>query len=242
MKEKSVEKKCLECGEVHARCIGHKKRKNSPDGKLHPCQKYPLKSRSGCRLHGGKTLLGKAHPNFTDGRQSKYQFMPNLLATRVETLVFDAIENLETSIRIQMTLESQMYEKLGTGESSEAWIKLKTAVTDYDNAYHIPDKNKSAQEKAKAFGMIKFIVNTGISETFLIRDIQGIQETQRKLTETVTKCRKEIQETYTSEQWNSFLEIVMRIIRNNVDSRQLNNIQTALLAASQNSNEPQLLG
>lgn len=235
---------CPDCGEVHTRCTGHKKVKNSPDGRLHPCMRHPMKT-SGtgkCRMHGGQTPKGAANPNFKDGRRSKYQYMPANLVSRYETLVYDAIANLEESIKSQMVRETQLNEKKGTGESAEAWIKLKAAVSDYDQASHNPDPAAARAGQAKAFGMIRFITGEGLSESFLQRDIDQCHEMQRKLTESVTKCRKEIQETYTSEQWHMFLETVMRIIRNNVDSRQLNSIQTQLLAASQNQSEPRLLG
>ena len=35
------------------------------------CQKPPLQGKSRCRLHGGLSLSGKAHPNYTHGKRSK---------------------------------------------------------------------------------------------------------------------------------------------------------------------------
>lgn len=32
-----------------------------------PCQRYPAKGRTRCRLHGGASLRGPAHPRFVDG-------------------------------------------------------------------------------------------------------------------------------------------------------------------------------
>ena len=39
-----------------------------------PCQQYPIKGRNRCRLHGGKTRIWFAHPNYKTGEYSKYDF------------------------------------------------------------------------------------------------------------------------------------------------------------------------
>lgn len=35
------------------------------------CKKSPLSGKNRCRLHGGLSLSGKAHPNYTHGRRCK---------------------------------------------------------------------------------------------------------------------------------------------------------------------------
>lgn len=37
-----------------------------------PCQRFPLRNRTRCRLHGGLTPRGAAHPSFKHGEYSKY--------------------------------------------------------------------------------------------------------------------------------------------------------------------------
>lgn len=36
------------------------------------CEKYPVKDRTRCRLHGGKSPTGDRHPSFLHGRRSRY--------------------------------------------------------------------------------------------------------------------------------------------------------------------------
>jgi hypothetical protein len=45
---------CVDCGEIHERCLAHKKRKK-PTDLLKPCTNWPLKGspRRKCRMHGG---------------------------------------------------------------------------------------------------------------------------------------------------------------------------------------------
>lgn len=191
-----------------------------------------------CRIHGGKSFSGIASPTFKNGKNSKHQYLPPNFSSRLETVISDHIENIEHSIEIQKTLETTYLEKLGTNESTEAWSKLRQAVKDYDEASHNPDPAKANQGKAQAFGMIRFIVNEGLSQAFLYRDIQSIQESQRKLSETLSKVRKEAQEIFTHEQWNEMLSTLVAVLKNNIpDQKILQAIQEELYARSNNNEQ-----
>ncbi len=235
--DKPFETICEKCGQVHNRCAGHPKRKNT-DGVLRPCNKFPVKGKDVCERCGGKTPGGMANPHFKDGKHSKYQYLPPNFSSRLETVISDHIENIEHSIEIQKTLETTYLEKLGTNESTEAWSKLRQAVKDYDIAAHNPDSAKANQGKAQAFGMIRFIVNEGLSQAFLYRDIQSIQESQRKLSETLSKVRKEAQEIFTHEQWNEMLSTLVVVLKNNIpDQKILQAIQEEIYARSNNNEQ-----
>lgn len=190
------------------------------------CKNAAVTDSDKCRIHGGKSPKGMASPHFKSGQFSKLDYLPKKLAGRIEKIYGDQLVNLEQSIEIQKTLETRYLEKLGSTESTEAWVKLKKAVSEYNEASHDPDQAKRITGQAKAFGMINFIVNEGLSESFLHRDIQAIHESQRKITETLSRCRKEKQEIYTQEELNQILEIYLRAVRNNVADRgTLTNIQ-----------------
>ena len=160
-------------------------------------------------MHSGNAPKGMASPHFKDGKHSKYQYLPPNFSSRLESVISDHIENIEHSIEIQKMLETTYLEKLGTSESTEAWSKLRQAVKDYDRG------------NAEAFGTIRFIVNEGLSQSFLYRDIQSIQESQRKLSETLSKVRKEAQEIYTHEQWNEMLSTLVGVLKNNIQDQKI---------------------
>lgn len=205
------------------------------------CQITSVMENGRCRLHGGATPKGIASPHFKTGKSSKYIYLPKNYAPRLENTITDFITNLEESIAIQKALETRYLEKLGTNESTEAWSKLRKAVSDYDDATHKEDPKEKAIGQAQAFGMIRFIVEDGLSESFLHSDIQRLHEGQRKLSETLSKVRKESQEIYTQEQWMEMLSFLLQIIKNNVKDRKiLNNIQTEINAKSVNNNSKQL--
>ncbi len=205
------------------------------------CKRQPSIGLDVCAMHGGKSRKGMASPTFKDGKHSKYLYLPKQLIARTEEITTDAMENIVDSLAIQKALETQLLEKLGTGESGEAWIKLGQSVKDYEAAQALA-KNKQALARANAFRVIRSTVEGGLSEAFLRRDIQSIQESQRKLTESLTKCRKEIQETYTQEQWNIMLNLILLSIQKHVkDAATIQNITDELDAYRRNRREPALL-
>jgi len=235
--DKPLETICGKCGEIHNRCAGHPKRKNT-SGVFRPCNKFPVKGKEVCERCGGKPPGGMASPHFKDGKYSKYQYLPPNFSSRLESVISDHIENIEHSIEIQKMLETTYLEKLGTNESTEAWSKLRQVVKDYDEASHNSDPAKSNQGKAEAFAMIRFIVNEGLSQSFLYRDIQSIQESQRKLSETLSKVRKEAQEIYTHEQWNEMLSTLVGVLKNNIqDQKILQAIQEEIYERSNNDEQ-----
>ena len=43
--------------------------------KGHPCPSRPVKNRRRCRMHGGASLQGEAHPRFKHGLYSRFSFV-----------------------------------------------------------------------------------------------------------------------------------------------------------------------
>ena len=207
------------------------------------CQSNVLMANVRCRLHGGASLKGIASKSYKDGKHSKYAYLPETLNFRSESLLNDNLKNLEECIQIQKSLETTYLEKLGTNESTEAWTKLNKAVHDYDEAaYTAKNEGEKHLLQAQAFGMIRFLVKEGLSESFLHSDIARIHESQRKLTETLSKCRKEQQEIYTVEELNQILGIFLDIVRRNItDINILSNIQTEI-SSFQNNEDANLIG
>ena len=56
------------------------KTKQSEDG--HPCKRYVTPGATRCRMHGGKSLTGIAHPRFKHGKYVKH--MPGRLTEKYE--------------------------------------------------------------------------------------------------------------------------------------------------------------
>ena len=63
---------------------------------------------------------------------------------------------------------------------------------------------------------------------------------QRKLTETLTKSRKEVQETYTQTQWNEMLQIILLSLKKHITDHALLGQITREWAALQDAGRDKL--
>jgi hypothetical protein len=199
--------------------------------------KAPSMANGRCHKHGGPTPVGIASPKFVHGKTSKAQYLPPHLTARMERINGDVLENLEESIGIQKTLETKILEQMKTGESSILWGALtqtmQTAAFDLTQVPPTPefeDPDEFAENwvkniKCDAFDQIGTIIREGKSlyavQKELRKDIQSIHDTQRKNTETLTKCRKETQEIYTQEQWQEMMNRLQNVLREIMTREQL---------------------
>lgn len=205
---------CKKCGQVHTRCTAHKKHK--VDGKYVACNQHPLKtSRTRkCRNHGGASPKGIASPHYVDGsqcRDKRFKYLPAPMAKRVEEMAEDELKALAQNTQLQRALESRYHEMLDTGESPAAWASLRELL-----------KRQPRAELASlmaTFGMIARIVSGQLGERSVEDRILEIHEAQRKMTDTLTKCRKDIQETITLAFHHEILSELVGIIRRHVRDR-----------------------
>jgi hypothetical protein len=193
-----------------------------------------------CDRHGGKTPKGLANPNFVDGRTSRYQYLPPALIPRFENLNADALDKLEESIAIQHTLETEVMERMTTGESAHAWQELK-GPHPRDGGLHLRPRNPPTEldpgdfhriAKPTAFDVISEIVREG-AKSFAAqkeyrKELQTSGEHTRKMTEGLIKARKEVQETYTQEQWFEFMNKVLLVAKKVMSRDQLTEFATEI--------------
>jgi hypothetical protein len=201
--------------------------------------KAPSMANGRCHKHGGPTPVGIASPKFVHGKTSKAQYLPPHLTARMERINGDVLENLEESIGIQKTLETKILEQMKTGESSVLWGELAELVTFTNLILSDPPKTEALnddfeefdidvwinEQKAYAYDKAAALIREGKSlyavQKELRKDIQSIHDTQRKNTETLTKCRKETQEIYTQEQWQEMMNRLQNVLREIMTREQL---------------------
>ena len=168
-----------------------------------------------CRIHGGSVPRGVTHPSYIHGKASKMAYLPDSLIKRAESLTGDALDNIEESISIQKALESDLLERLKTGESGTAWLTLRDTVTALEHAHSV------SADIAPIIAQLQQLARSGVGYDVIRHEIQSIHESQRKLTETLTKSRKEVQETYTQTQWNEMLTIILLSLKKHITDHAL---------------------
>lgn len=83
-----------------------------------------MKGREYCRTHGGKTKVGPAHPNFKEGRNSRY--VPASLRATYDQIKGNPEElSLDHEISLLSARLDQVMQKLGTGETERTWRDLR---------------------------------------------------------------------------------------------------------------------
>jgi hypothetical protein len=182
------------------------KRQNKDD----ICMSQFVMENGRCRIHGGSVPRGVTHPSYIHGKSSKVAYLPDRLIKRAESLTGDVLDNIEESISIQKALESDLLERLKTGESGTAWLRLRDTVNALKHAY------SANVDLTPILAQLQRLAKSGVGYDAVRHEIQSIHETQRKLTETLTKSRKEVQETYTQTQWNEMLQIILLSLKKHI--------------------------
>jgi hypothetical protein len=172
-----------------------------------------VNSNGRCRLHGGLTPTGPALPQFKNGLHSKYAYLPDSLTARIDPLGLNVIENLEGAVQIQAALETRLHEEFNEGCSLERWREVNDIITLFEKQ-EAEENNPSPRECLESVSaLIKQGLNESRHEELLAERLRLSHDSQRKLSESVSKIRKEMQETYTQEQWNVMNNILLNIIR-----------------------------
>lgn len=176
-----------------------------------------------CHYHGGPTPRGIASANYMTGKTSKYHYLPLEDRSRLDSLTGDVLDRLEESIDVQTAYELRLVSRIDSGESAQCWALLKDEMKDWREEDVESDDRLSLA--LSALEQIETIITKG-AHSYAVqqantKELQSIHESQRKLTETLTKCRKEVQETYTREEWNMFLASVLLVLKANVEGHLL---------------------
>jgi hypothetical protein len=211
-----------------ARCTA--KSKNSKKR----CKNAAVAGSDKCRMHGGSTPRGIASPQFKDGRRSKYSYLPKQITERIDELTADSIKNLEENISIQRGMESRLMERFTAGSTLEKWEDLQQTVNLYETACEDSDDTDEPVDPQvwldRIIGQIAAGLQDARAEGSLRRELQVVHESQRKLTETLTRSIKERSETVTEDQLKNIFTRLLHVIRNNISDRQtLSRIQKGVL-------------
>lgn len=162
-----------------------------------------------CAIHGGKSPRGIERIGMNSPKTKKSSYLPQELLSRYENINGDALDNLEESIKIQQALETRLLEQMQTGESADAWRILGELASVY--------KHADDGQKEGLFNRMDAVINGGIKSYGVRKEIQNIHQSQGNLTQILTRCRKEIAESFTLEQWNSMMSTLLGIVQVSCD-------------------------
>src|SRR5918992_3274075 len=95
-----------------------------------PCERSPVRGRTRCRVHGGKTPVGPACKQYRVGRYSTY--LPERLRERYEQAEGDAeLLSLRSEVALTDACLIDLLARVDTGESGQRWAHLKKAYEEF---------------------------------------------------------------------------------------------------------------
>ena len=148
-----------------------------------PCEHWPIRGRTRCLLHGGRSLAGPASATWRHGRRSRY--LPRRLAEKFQEALHDP--DLVSLIPDLATLDARLAELLQRlergGESGAVWHALADERRALVAAKARDDKTAAAASLSKILALI----DKGGGEETLWEQIQATLELRRRLVSSEAK-------------------------------------------------------
>jgi hypothetical protein len=187
------------------------------------CSNYPVKTKSNCRMHGGKTPFGIASATWVHGRNSKY------LPARMRDAYQASMEDKELlALRHELSVVdariADLYQRVDTGESGKLWLRSREVLQDLRKALATQDPKKTTE----AIIELDDLIRHGASDYSAWDEIHTLFELRRRLVETERRRLIDMQTMISAEQATGIVRALLYAVRENVtDLNILNRIQTA---------------
>ena len=181
---------------AHAAC-GAKTRSGAP------CKNVPVRGRTRCRMHGGKSVRGVESGTFKTGAHSKY--MPkNMLGNYKEHLDNPDLLSNRNGIALMDVLIDELLPTIDTGESGKAWQEMKDWLYRLQRAWNNLDEASGNE----AIENMKILADSEITRFKAIDEVRKTADQRRKLVDTERKYSEDFRR-HTDE---AFLIIIHQLI------------------------------
>lgn len=204
------DKAARKCNEKGCRCKGFVAK---------PCGKAPSKGRTRCRKHGGASLVGPSHPNFTTGRHSKV--LKGGLAQVYETSLSDP--NL-VSVRDELALVDMRVSQLleAIGETGNAKL-LKEIRAKFD-VFKAAGKKKgpnSAIEGLGALEQVDRLIDDALTAAATWDELRDTLDLRRKLSETETRRMRDLHQLIDVKTAIAMMTLLVNEVKKRVTDREV---------------------
>jgi hypothetical protein len=179
-----------------------------------PCQQWPIKGRTRCRLHGGKSRMGPGSGRFVHGRYST--FLPSHLAAHYEAAAHDPqLLELRRDISLVDARIADLLQRVDTGESGAIWRQTQAVMWRFTREQ--TKGNLDAMPSAVA--QVQRLITQGAADHAAWREVGELIEQRRKLCDSENKRLMQAHESLTSEQAMTFLAQVVAAIQRHVPDK-----------------------
>ena len=145
------------------------------------CLGHVLDGRMRCKMHGGASPRGVAHPSFKTGRHSLYAQLPDSMREGFEIVRNNPdLMNLDDDIAVVVTRANQLMEQLDTNGSRETWNSLRS---EYDALLEAM-RSGNTDDLRRHIETIDGLIKSGTNDASTWDEIMVTLEQRRKHVET----------------------------------------------------------
>ena len=181
-----------------------------------PCERSPVRGRTRCRVHGGKTPVGPACKHYRVGRYSTY--LPERLRERYEQAESDQeLLSLKSEIALTDARLIDLLARVDTGESGQLWANLKKAHEEFKRYRMAGDVPKMTTALAR----VEALLDSAVQDHTAWSEIGTLIEQRRKLTESEAKRLITLQQMLTTEEAMAIAHRLIDIMTRHVTDRQV---------------------
>ena len=185
------------------------------------CGNPAVRGSTKCRMHGGSSLAGIAHPQYRTGRYSKH--LPAKLRANYEEAMRD--EELLSSREEIALLSSRVAELAGRlqfGDSGNLWGDLREVFDELQAAM----RGNKVERMTACLMRMGGIIKMGNDNEGMWSEIRDTCETLNRVRASENKRQVELRQLIAAPQAIALMMAVVQIVQRNVsDARTLNNIQ-----------------
>ena len=182
-------------------CNGHKRNGD-------PCGAVARKGKTKCRLHGGNSLSGLAHPSYKHGGYST-SLPGRMRQTYLEAERDPRLFSMRKDAAACRARLHELFERLDTGESGEVWQHLGAAHAAFTLAVNSGDAVAMRKELAAMQGWIA----QGQSDYAAWEDVRATWESLVKLTTTEQKTLVAMGQMLSYEQVALYMGVLAESVR-----------------------------
>lgn len=178
------------------------------------CKRSAVPGRNVCNIHGGKTPVGVALPQFQHGRYSRY--LPERLLERYEQSRSDPdILAFRDELALTDARLLELIQRLGTGESGNLWLLLDSQYRDLMALWDEGDTDGIGQ----ALTRLGRLIQQGATERSQWGEINEAIEQRRRIAESERRRLVDLQQSITAERAMVMISIILQTIRRHVVDR-----------------------
>lgn len=179
-----------------------------------PCKNPPMRGAKRCRMHGGKSPRGLAHPSTKHGRRS-IDLPTRMLADYEAERGDPDLLNLSDSIAVTRARRSDLFRQLEQSGSASLFLDLLATWQQFERA----QRAKDGEAMSVALQEVGRLIKRGATDASKWREIMALQEQERKLVESEQKRRVAMNTMLTAEKGQLLVRALLASVNSHVSDK-----------------------